>query len=119
EMRFKTDAIDGLEMTALRRADNITEIAEITFHRFHFGERVQRPHDKERISQPAEAVVPVAFCMRGLRNAGRECGDNGARFLIATELQRDRRTDHRILPFERQCETADPSAPIILGALLK
>jgi len=99
--------------------DDVREIAEVVLHRRDFGQPVQGAHDKERIAQPAITVIPGALGLRRLGNAGRHRGHDRARLFVRAQLQRDRRTNDGILPFERDRQRTHPAPPVIRGTLLE
>ena len=90
---------------------------DVGFHRLRRAEAVQRVDDEKGVTQPAEAVVPVAGGVGGLRDRGRVGGHDRARLLVGAEVQRDRRAHHRGLPFERRGEVARPVEPVVAGAI--
>ena len=98
---------------AARVRRRVVDVVEVALHRPRRAEPVQRLHDKIGVAQPAEAVVPVAPLSgaSGMRRGQRR--DDGAGLLVGAELQRDRRADHRLLPFERHREAAHPVQPVI------
>ena len=118
DVRFQPDAIDRLDMAATGLGDDIHQPLDIILHGLERGEAVQRPDHKECIPDPAETVIPVAFRSRRFRDTGGHGGDNRAGGFIGAELERDRRPDHGILPFEGQGEGVDPVAPVIGSAAL-
>jgi predicted ABC-type sugar transport system permease subunit len=43
---------------AVRRvADEIREVAQVMLHRVDFRQRIERPHDEERVAQPAVSLA--------------------------------------------------------------
>ena len=116
---LQADAVERLDVTRLRAAQHVVEPAQIVLHGSDLGQAVQRANDEERIAQPAEAIVPVAPAVRRFRNARRHGGDDGARLLELTELERDGGADHRLLPLQRNGEAARPGAPVEGGLLLE
>src|SRR5439155_8874209 len=73
---------------------------------------VERVDGEERVSQPAEAVIPVAAAARRLRQRRRQGGENGPGILEAAQLERDRGSDDRFLPVERYREITHPIVPV-------
>src|SRR6185503_11471354 len=78
-------------------------------------EAIERVDDEVAVAQPAVAVVPVAARAGGLGNRRRDRGDDRAGVVAGVLLQRDRRADHLVLPFERDGEAAHPVAPGVGG----
>ena len=46
-------------------------------------------------------------------------GNDRAGFFEAAELERDRSADHRLLPFVRDVEVADPVEPVVPGLIVE
>ncbi|MNT26404.1 hypothetical protein D3C72_1619750 [compost metagenome] len=82
QLLFQADAVQGLDVAAFRAGDDIRQPAQILFHRAHFGQTIECAHDKEGVTQPAVAVIPVAAAARRFRDARRHGGDDGARVFI-------------------------------------
>ncbi len=117
---FEPDPVHRLQIPRrLRLMHDVGKVAQIILYRRHFGESVQRPHDEERVAQPAVAVIPGALGIRRLGNARRDGRHDRAGFLVRAKLQRDRRANDGILPFQRKRERARPAAPVVFGALLE
>ena len=98
---------------------DVDQVAQVILHRRDFGEPVERADDEEGVAQPAVAVVPVALGSGRFGNAGRHRRHDRAGLLVHAELERDRRADHGVLPFERHRQRARPVLPVVGGALLE
>ena len=119
EAAFERDPVHRLQVAVRRLADDVGQVAQVMLHGVHFGQRVERAHDEERVAQPAVAVIPVAPAAGGFRDAGRHRGDDRAGLLERAELERDGGAQHGVLPFRRDREPARPLAPVRLGVLLE
>jgi hypothetical protein len=99
---------------ALAAAGNdAVDEAQVAFHGMRRAEAVERLDDEVAVAQPAVAVIPVAAAARALGHRGGERGEHGAGVLVGAQLERDRRADHRLLPFERDRESPHPVVPVI------
>ena len=102
----------GLQPPVLGAGGNVDDVAEVALHGLGRVQPVQRIDREIGIAQPAETVVPVAAAVGRLRDRGGECGEDRPGIVHRRELQRDRRADDLLLPFERDAEVADPVAPV-------
>jgi len=106
-------------MAAVGAMHHILQPAQVVLHGADFGQAVEGPHDKKRIPQPAVTVVPVAAAVGSLGNAGGYSGHDGAGLFVLAQLERDRGTDHGILPLDRHGQAARPVAPVQQGLFLE
>ncbi len=99
-------------MPGLRILDDVAQIFEIALQHVERAQPVERLHGVIGVADPAVAIVPVAPGIGMLGDRGGERGDDRAGFLMLAKLQRDRRSDHHVLPFERGGEAAHPALPL-------
>src|SRR5690349_397137 len=64
---------------------DIDQKFEETFHFFKVPQIIKGAQRKEGVSQPAEAIVPVAFATKGLGHAGGGRSEDGAGVFITME----------------------------------
>ncbi len=117
ELSFERDAEHRLDVARIDVVDDVHDPAEVVLQRPNGGEAVERPHDKERVTHPAIAIVPVAGAVRRFGNAGGHGGDDRAGRLVGAHLERDGGADHRLLPFDRYGQPVNPGAPVIRRVL--
>src|SRR6185295_8299253 len=110
------DAVDRLQLAAVSAHDG-ENVGDVIFHRAARADAIERLHDEIGVAQPAEAIVPGAAGAGRFWNRGGLRGDDRAGFLEARQLERNRGTDHGILPLERECESADPFLPVVARAV--
>ena len=112
--RSRHDAVDRLQIAVLLESDDIGYVADEIFHRERGAEAIERMHHEVGVPQPAIAVIPVPSRSRSLGDRCRHRRNDPARLLEAAQLERDRRPDHGVLPFERHREVARPLDPVLL-----
>ena len=117
QVRFQPNPVNRLDMAAFRLSHDVPHPAHIVLQRPHAGQPVQRGDREIRVPDPAIAVVPVPLRAFMFRDGGREGRDDAAGFLVDAELQRNRGTDHGLLPFKRHCQAAGPTLPVEAGPL--
>ena len=116
QLALEMDAVDRAEV-AVGAGREVEQIAQVLFHAARRTEPVQRAHDEGGVAQPAVAVVPVAHGARRFRHRGRHRGDDRAGAFVLAKLERDRGSDHRLLPLGRDREKAHPVAPVVARRL--
>ena len=107
--------VDRLQLAVFGIGDDVLDVQQVALHRRGRPQPVQRIDHEIGVAQPAEAVVPVAGRKWRLGYRGGQRGDDAAGIVESVQLQRDRRPDHRLLPFERQRQVAHPGMPIAGG----
>ena len=102
-------------MAATLGVHQIAQIGEIVLQHVGRAEPGQGLDHVIGVAKPAVAVVPVAAGLRMLGDGGGQRRDDGAGLLVGAQLERDGRTDHRLLPFQRHRQGAHPGAPVVGG----
>src|SRR6266516_3557193 len=115
--RAPAEAVHGLQAAVVRTGDDIDDVAEVALHGPRGAEAVERVDHEVGVAQPAVPIVPVAATALRFGNRRRHRRDDRPGILADVELQRDGGADHRVLPFERDAERADPFPPIRRGLL--
>ncbi len=115
-LRVAVDPVRGLEdATAL--LGEVAQVLEEVLHLLRVPEPLERVEREVRVTQPAEAVVPVAPGPRVLGKARRRRSKQRARVLVLVELERERRAHDLVLVVAGDARALHPAPPVVERAL--
>ena len=115
-VRVAVDPVCGLEH-ALVLLGEVAQVLEEALHLLGVPEPLERVQREVRVTQPAEAVVPVASRPGVLGEARRRRGEERARVLVLVQLERERRAHDLVLVVARDPRALHPAAPVVERAL--